>query len=97
MTKAKAPTKKKKIEEVEETEVLDIEIDQNQMTLDDLEMLSMHDNGIEVPEWKLISFLKRIVINQDIGKVTIDKIQPLVEAIFAKIRETGNEEVEGKN
>ena len=83
--KKKAEVKKEVKEEVEEdAKVFELEVDTNNMTLDDLEMLSLHDDGHKVADWRLIQFLKRVVIGE-IGDTLITEIEPMVEAIFDKI------------
>ena len=95
-------TDKKKVEKVveevvEEVVTVEVEVDTDRMTLDDLEMISMYDDGQDVPEWKMTQFLKRVCVTEGIGSTPVKEIESLVTAIFAAIEAQSEPEVKGKN
>lgn len=88
--------KAKKLEDI------DIQIDLDELTLDDLELVSIISEGTEedrqsIPGFKIIRFLKRIAGDQ-IGQLSQDEIEPLMQIVSDEIMAVQNPEgPQGKN
>lgn len=91
-----ATPKAKKIEDI------NVVIDLDALTLDDLELVSILSEGTEedragVPGYKIIQFLKRVA-GDVVGQLGQEEIEPLMTQIAEAIKETQNPKgPQGKN
>ena len=89
-------------EKAKKLEDIDIRIDMDSLTLDDLELVSIISEGTEedreaIPGFMIIRFLKRVAGDQ-VGKLGQDEIEPLMRLISDEIIATQNPEgPQGKN
>ena len=84
-------------EQEELDEEVIIEVDMSKMSLDDLEMLSLYEDKREVPQHRLVAFLKRVA-GEEVGLVPVTQIGGLIEAVMAQVKDATDPEGEnGKN